>query len=361
MSRFYTITVDTEEEWDWASGYPTHGDSVRNIEALPRFQEFCDRFDARVTYFVNHAVLADEAAAATITDLARHPHVEIGFHIHPWNTPPLADADAVPARESFLHNLPRVEAIAKLDTVLQAFGHRGLAPTSFRGGRYSTCDWIQDHLYQHGCIADASVVPFTTWSDDGAPDFRHRDPLPRRRKMRGPPGTARQGTGEGQRPVSPEAPPTSQPADGSAEADSFGMWEIPLTLGFTRGRWRFWRRFYELGERPPLRQLRCIGIAERVWVRRVWLNLEHPLGESVEAFLPVVRQAELPCINFTMHSSSLVPGLNPYVRTDSDLENLYRRLETCLSQLGAWPEFQPATVTDVARQLESEFHARPGN
>lgn len=328
MESQYTITVDTEEEWDWGSGYPTAATSVRNITELPRFQDACERFDAKVTYFTNLPVLQDADAAAVTDELNRRPAAEIGFHIHPWHTPPLAPAESVADRDSFLHNLPRDEALAKLDTVLQAFRDRGLEPTSFRGGRYSTSSWIQDHLYQHGLFADASVLPFTTWADDGAPDFRDRDLTPRRREM---------GTGK------------------------HGIWEIPLTLGFTRRPWQFWRRFYELGDRSPWRQLRLIGIAERLWVQRIWLNLEHPLGENLERLLPVLRALNVPCINFTMHSSSLVPGLNPYVRTVQDRERLFDRLGRALRLLARWPEFRPATVTEVAHHLESQYHARAGN
>lgn len=328
MHRFFSITVDTEEEWDWSSGYRTDSRSVRNIQALPEFQQACDKYHAKVTYFVNHTVLADHGAASVIKQLAAHPRVEIGLHIHPWNTPPLADASEVSTRESFLHNLPRQAAIAKLDSVLNIFKSHGLSPTSFRGGRYSTSDWIQDHLYTSGCIADASILPFTTWPDEGAPDFRHRDLTPRRRSM-----------GE-------NVP---------------GLWEIPLTLAFTRKPWAFWQRFYQLGEKAPWRQLRCVGIAERLLVKRVWLNLESPLGEHCAALLHVLRGVALPCINFTLHSSSLMPGLNSYTRNADDLSRLYQRLEAALSLLGKWPEFQSATVSEVAQRLEKQHHAHSGN
>ncbi|PAY16597.1 hypothetical protein CKO51_25820 [Rhodopirellula sp. SM50] len=324
----YTITVDTEEEWDWSSGYPTESRSVSNIQALPQFQEACDKYDAKVTYFVNHTVLADHNAAGVIKKLASHPNVEIGFHIHPWNTPPLADSNEVSVRESYLHNLPQAVAITKLNTVLEIFAEHGLSPTSFRGGRYSTCDWIQDHLYAHGCIADASILPFTTWPDDGAPDFRSRDLTPRRRE------------------IAPGKP---------------GLWEIPLTLAFTKQPWAFWQKFYEWGARPPLRHLRCVGIAERLLLQRVWLNLEHPMGESMPKLLSVLRPMQLPCINFTMHSSSLVAGLNSYTKSEVDLGRLYQRLETVLSLLSTWSEFTPATVTAVAEKLEMQYHANSRN
>ncbi|WP_145354520.1 polysaccharide deacetylase family protein [Roseimaritima multifibrata] len=328
MTTQYTITVDTEEEWDWSSGYPTHSRSVQNIKALPAFQEACDGFGAKVTYFVNHAVLDNPQAAAVIRQLASRSNVEIGFHIHSWNTPPLADKAEESVRNSFLQNLPRDQAIAKLDSVLDAFHACDLKPTSFRGGRYSTSDWIQEYLHSHGFIADASILPFTTWPDDGAPDFRDRNLMPRRRSIK----------------------------EGAA-----GMWEIPLTLAYTRKPWSFWQKFYQVGEFAPLRQLRCIGIAERLFVKRIWLNLEHPLGEFANRLLPVLRREQLPCINFTMHSSSLVPGLNAYTKTDADLSRLYRRLASSLEQLGQWPEFQSATVTEVAQKLESQYDARSRN
>ncbi|WP_436714995.1 hypothetical protein U8335_19800 [Roseiconus lacunae] len=325
----YTVTVDTEEEWDWSSSFRTSYESVENIKALPDFQSACDRLGVKATYFVNHSVLKNHEASARIRELNQHPNVEIGFHIHPWNTPPYsASEEVVPTRESFLHNVPREIAIQKLDTVLEAFADNDIQPTSFRGGRYSTSTWIQDHLFQHGCIADASVLPFTTWADEGAPDFRDRDLTPRRRSM-----------GDG----------------------AHGLWEIPLTLAFTRKPWRFWHQFYQAGERTPLKQLRCIGIAERTLVKKVWLNLEHPLGTSIEALLPILRRSEVSTINFTLHSSSLAPGLNPYTRTASDLKRLYARLESAVAMLNGWHETSPATVTEVARHLEAQYHENSRN
>ena len=319
---FYTITVDTEEEWDWSSGYRTDSNAVTNIAALPQFQQACDRHGASVTYFVNHSVLESPPAAEVINRLAQQPRVEIGLHIHSWNTPPLAPTTEVLVRDSFLANLPRDVALAKLDTVLDSFANCGLKPTSFRGGRYSTCDWIQQHLARRGVIADASILPFTSWPDDGAPDYRDRDLTPVRR-----------------------------------DYGDHWIWEIPLTLAFTRRPWRRWSQLYQLGERPMWRQLRLVGIAERLLVQRIWLNLEHPLGDQAERLLPVLQAAGVPCINLTMHSSSLRPGLNSYTRTEADLQRLYDRLDRVLQRIHDTTDYQPATVSEVARHLESQYHA----
>jgi hypothetical protein len=115
-------------------------------------------------------------------------------------------------------------------------------------------------------------------------------------------------------------------------------------------------------EHSPLRHLRLIGVAEKLGlVRRVWLNFEVPLGEYMLPFLHQLRGMKLPCICFTLHSSSLMAGGNGYTPTKECAERLFAKLEEVLRTVARWDEFQPATVTEVATQLEKEHHARTGN
>ena len=325
MTTYYTVTVDTEESWDWDAGFSVDAGCVANIQQLERFDAAVRERGAVATYFTDYSVVADAAASDALLKVAEQGS-EIGLHIHPWNTPPFPDREPISPRNSFLHNLPRDLALAKLETVFTAFKEIGIRPQSFRGGRYSTSDWIQQYLCNEGILADASILPMTTWQDDGAPDYRSRDTYPRRLDY-----------------------------GGSA------LWEIPLTIGFTRGGWPFWKKFYELASRSPLCNLRLIGVAEKLLVSRVWLNLENFLGEKSLPLLHQLRRMQLPCINITMHSSSLVPGGSPYSKTEADVENLYDRLNSVLGTLQAWPEFKPATVSQLARILESENHADTGN
>jgi hypothetical protein len=329
MSTAYAITVDTEEEWDWNAGWPRENLSLKNIARLPHFQEICARYGASVTYFTDHAVLADPASREILLRLAEQPGVEIGMHIHPWNTPPHgpdAKGSPVQARETFLRNLDDDLIISKLSTTYETFREIGLQPTSFRGGRYSSGGVIHRFLQEHGFVADASVVPFTTWRDDGAPDYRNRDLLPQR--------------------IAPLRP------------GEMGLWEIPLSLGFSRRPFAFWHRVYDGIERSPLRYLRLIGIAERVGiVRRAWLNFEDPLGHNMLPFLCTLRRMQLPLICFTLHSSSLLPGGNHYTTSADDEQRIYRDLESALSTLASWEEFYPGTISEVAQALEREQHA----
>ena len=330
MAIPFMMTVDTEEEWDWDRGWPTENLSLMNIGLLPSFQEICDRYGVATTYFADQAVFDSPPARDILLSLADRPNVEIGMHIHPWNTPPVVDRGPVRARETFLHNLPVGLIKQKLASVYGCFRDSGLTPTSFRGGRYSSGGPIQEFLQDHGFLADASVCPFSTWSDDGSPDYRQRDLEP----VRLPPHRENQSA----------------------------LWEIPLTLAFTRRPFQLWRRWYDLVERSWLSKLRLIGIGERLGlVRKVWLNFESPLGAHMTDLLNRLQHQAVHAVCFSVHSSSLLPGGNSFTRTEADATRLFARLESVFHSLHDNPAFQPATVSQVARQLEEKHHASVGN
>jgi hypothetical protein len=329
MTTLFTMTVDTEEEWDWGSGWPASGMSVTNVKNLPRLQRLCSHHGVAPTYFVNRAVLDDSEALQTVLGLGRCGRHEIGMHIHPWNTPPLRNGGPVTVRDTFLHNLDEQLIEDKLAAVYERFEQNGLKPTSFRGGRYSSGGKIHEFLQSRGFLVDSSVVPFSTWEDAGAPDYRSRDVFPVR-----------------------------LPARGSSRA----MWEIPLTMGFTRRPFRLWARCYQLIERSWLRKLRLIGLADRVGlIRKVWLNFEDTPADAMMTFLHKLRWMNLPCICFTVHSSSLMAGKNAYTPTANDEERIFSAIERVLGTVAGWPEFRSVTMSEAASQLEEAYHARVGN
>jgi hypothetical protein len=331
MATLYAVTVDTEEEWQWSQGWPTGRPRVSNVRRLEDFQNRCERYGALVTYFTNYAVWDDSASRDIMLRLASRSGVELGMHIHPWNTPPILDNQSVPANDSFLANLPDLLAFAKLEAVYQKFLRNGIRPRSFRGGRYSSGEVVHRFLNQKGFVADASVVPFTNWRDAGAPDYRDRNIFPVRRTSPGSTGGV--------------------------------LWEVPLTMGFTRQPFEFWQRIFDNIAKSRLRHLRLIGIAERLnLIRRVWLNFEDPLGRQMDAFLKLLRRLRPPCICFTLHSSSLEVGANGcYTNTERERQQLFERVEQALRLVSSWNEFRPATVTQIGTHLEDEYNASSRN
>ncbi|MFO0937527.1 MAG: hypothetical protein U0798_13535 [Gemmataceae bacterium] len=321
-----TVTIDTEEEWDWASGYPTGRTSVSNIAQLAEFQNILDSHGAKATYFTNHAVLTNGDSCEQILKLAERPNVEIGVHIHPWNTPPLQKGEMVPPRESFLHNLPWDLARQKLGETFAVFERAGLAPTSFRGGRYSTSNAIQNELRDHGIVADCSVLPFNTWADDGAPDYRHRNLDP----VRLPP----------------------------RHAGDKAMWELPLSFGFIGRPFSLWKWAFRLFDSKPFKSLPFGGLVGRLFgARKCWLNFENPLGEEMTDLFDVLRRFELPYACFTLHSSSLLPGGSPYCRTAADRDRLLKTLDETLATVAKRSDFVPSTITETVQHLEALQHA----
>jgi hypothetical protein len=184
-------------------------------------------------------------------------------------------------------------------------------------------------LHEKGFIAECSVVPYTAWSEDGAPDFRHRDVFPVR--------------------LEPDRP-------GGAP-----MWEIPLSMGFTRRPFGTWAAAFRVIEGTPLRHLRLIGIAERLGVlRRVWLNFEINDTNDWTPFLLLLQRMNVPCVTFTVHSSSLFAGSGPYTRTVEDEKRIFGQIVRVFQQLNELNGFEPATASEAALFLESQY-ARTGH
>jgi hypothetical protein len=51
----FTLSVDTEEEWDWAGEFPQNNLSVSNVRLLPKLQDLCGRIEVRPIYFTDYA------------------------------------------------------------------------------------------------------------------------------------------------------------------------------------------------------------------------------------------------------------------------------------------------------------------
>ena len=326
MSTLFAVSIDTEEQWNWNGGWPVTSHSMENIGVLPQFEQLCAKHGANTTWFTNWSVMNHGPSRATMLEIASRPGVELGMHIHPWLTPPSDLEMASKPRGSFLHNYPVDQIHAKLSSVYELFEKQGLKPRCFRGGRYSSGGAIHDFLLSKGFVADSSVVPFGTWSDDGAPNYRDRDLRPQR--------------------IAPHS-------------GGHGLWEIPLTRGFTRVQFRFWSALFDRFDSAVLRHLRIIGILGKLGVvKRVWLNFEDTSADEMLAFLHVLRRLQMPFVGFTVHSSSLTTGGNPYSVTDNQVHRIWQTADEVLGVVKTWDDFHPATITGIAESLEADHQSR---
>ena len=316
------VSIDTEED-NWYRS--RNGVAVSNIRALEPLARFFDRLGVRPTYLVTYKVAIHPGAAQILRDLSAAGSAEIGAHLHPWNTPPLAEA-FVP-RNSVLKNLPADLQLAKLErltAVLEQVFDR--TPRVFRAGRFGIGQGTVAALLRCGYSVDSSVTPFWNWEpyDDG-PSFVGA-PLDAYR-------------------LAPHDDVRQPAADGD-------LLEIPLSYGFSRGPFRFWDPIRRLLESAPFRWFHLAGVGSRAGlVRRIVLSPELSSAADMLILSRQLLEHGVRHLQVFWHSPSHTPGLTPFVATAADAQRISDSLEAYLHELAAMTNVKFATLSEAAAML----------
>ena len=305
---YLIVTVDTEADNQWAREEKI---TLQNIAFLPRFQTLCDRYGFPPTYFVTYEAATDPKSIAILKGFVS-AGAEIGAHLHPWTTPPYEKEIAYERKvHRFPHELSDRELKEKLETltnaILSGFGKR---PASYRAGRWGLDDRSVRFLEALGYEADCSITPKISWAvhrgdpeKSGGPDYRRAQVKPY----------------------------CLSPDDILKPADK-GIVEIPLSVLFTGfykkeagflGDW-----FLHLPDSIVKKILNRIIF--RLMPFRVFPNSR---PEDFASFYASAKKNNLPVIEFMIHSSELMPGGSPYAKTESAVEETYRRLERVFQYL----------------------------
>ncbi len=300
------VTVDTEEEGLWGGRYPSSGNTVRNVEELPRFQELCDRLGVRPTYLADAPVVEDDRAASILRELAADGRSEIGAHVHPWCNPPLTELRDT--RETYLCNLPAAEQRAKIAWLTDHIEERiERRPTSFRAGRYGLSNEGLAVLHELGYVVDSSVIPFLDYSSQGGPDFSDA------------PWRAYR-VGEELRREDPQG----------------GMVEAPVSVGYSCRRFDTGQRVLSgIRRRRWMRSMRIEGMLDRTGLlQQIKLSPEQSSAARMNRLVDRLVDQRAPALVMMFHSSSLLPGSSPYVRSAAERDHFLRRIEeTCTYSL----------------------------
>jgi protein-tyrosine-phosphatase len=274
--------------------------------------------------FVSYQVLADPDARSIIRDLAAEDWIEIGCHVHPWNTPPY---DAALPPSTMLYNLPYESQRAKIATVVEAIDKTtGRRPKTFRAGRFGFGATTAQALIDEGFTCDSSVTPLWDWrrSSDG-PDF----------------GDAPMGVYR----IRPDAGVLRHEPEGD-------LVEVPLTAGFTGLNAAAWPQLDRLLRRPLVRSTHLGGALS------VGLNLGRaimsPEGHTAKQMFAIARRvldSGGEHVHMFFHSSSLLPGLTPFAKSRREVERLFGRVEQTLTLLHDHGPINFATVGEVAEGL----------
>lgn len=289
----FLVTIDTEEEFDWAAPLERDKHTLRTVPAFANFQQFCEHNGVVPLYLIDYAVAQAPDTAAVLRDAFASGQAEAGIHLHPWLNPPLDEE--VNEINSFAGNLPESLEYAKFRVLIQTIEERlGIKPTVYRAGRYGVGSNSAKMLIEEGVAIDTSVRALFDYAYTGGPSFRNH-------------------------PLRPYW------LDGDRR-----LMELPITTVFwgplrSLGRWiypRLWRA-------PRVRGLFSrLGLLERIPLTPEGIAVD----EAIRA-IDIALDDGLPLLVFSFHSPSLAPGHTPYVRTPEDLDAFYDWWRAILAHL----------------------------
>jgi len=221
---------------------------------------------------------------------------EIGAHLHHWNTPPFEPLDLrapIPSEA-----LPRDLLEAKLQTLLATLRRMGIAPRSFRMGRFSMGPALFGLLEQTSIRVDSSIEP--TRAEYGGPDH-----------MAAPTD-----------PYFPLAADPLQPGDSS-------LLEVPLTILPLVP--RLGRLAGDAARRFPAVKTPIAALMKTVGSLPAQPMMVGP--RRLQQAVRLHRRRGGQVVTLYFHSSELLPGASPRHRTQRQVDSFVERLSGFLAWL----------------------------
>lgn len=293
------ITIDTEED-NWGE-YRTDG-TVDNISHLPVLQNLFNKYGAIPTYLINYPVATNPSSIKILSSFLEKGECEIGMHCHPWNTPPFTEK--LDAKHSMMCNLPYELLQEKMTNLYDAVKlNFGVSPISFRAGRWGFNSDVARCLKDLNFKVDTSMSPFVDWTPYHGPNFRNAS-------------------------SHPYYFDTSNISQGKQSGD---LLEIPPTIGFYQSNFKLCDKIQYGLKKPIISKLRLLGILDRLRLLNFhWLSPELSSGDEMVKLAQTFVRMGYQFLNMSFHSTSLLPGLSPFVRDEKDLTLFLAKIETFL-------------------------------
>lgn len=300
------LTVDTEEEFDWTGPFRREGYGLSHVEAIPRFQAFCETIGAHPVYLVDWPIVQDARAVDIIGDAVQRGTAEVGVQLHPWVNPPFEEEVCV--FNSFAGNLPQTLEAAKFMSLRDAIeGAFGSPPLIYRAGRYGLGPHTAELLKHAGIRVDTSVRSLFDYSDQGGPDYSNH-------------------------PLAPYW------VDGAMR-----LLELPVTTVHSG----LLRSAGQPVQRLGTRLRRGMGVLSRLGLlERIALTPEGVSTTEALRGVDIALDNGLPVLVLSFHSPTLAPGHTPYAESEAEVEALYGWLEAVYRHL-AGRGVTSCTVGDI--------------
>lgn len=287
------IAVDTEEEFQWDKPFSRSSTATTSIGAQHRLHDrVYDKYGIVPTYLIDWPVATSPTSVEALKSLMQNGQCEIGTHLHPWVSPP--HLETVSTFNSYAGNLPKWLEFEKLqsltDKITENFNKR---PVTFKAGRYGLGKHTAEAIAKLGYKIDASVVPYTSFTSDGGPDFSKFSEFP------------------------------FWFGDMAAP-----MLELPVTTGFHGLLREYGSALYPRLAATRLKALRVKGIAARTrMLERIRLTPEGCTANDMIRLATTLARKGCQVMTLTYHSPSVVAGHTPYVRTNAELKQFVSSIE----------------------------------
>ena len=279
----FSISVDTEEEFEWAGPLSRDNHGVSAVPALREGQSYFAAAGVRPIYFIDTPVLDSDVAVDIFAQIIADDGADVGVHLHPWVTPPFDEH--ISRSNSYAGNLPEAIERAKICHVRDLMVEKlGVCPIAYRAGRYGIGPNSFRILEEEGFRCDSSIRSLFDYRDDGGPDFRSAHHHPH--------------------VIGPNA----------------SMIELPLT-GVYIGRWgdAGRRLFGVVGHVGFMRS----ALARSGLIERIPLTPEGIPADKACRAIDTALDIGIRVLTMSFHSPSLAPGYTPYVRDASGLRAFY--------------------------------------
>lgn len=315
---YFVITIDTEED-NWGD-FTSHDYSVENIEKIVTLQEIFDEFKVKPTYLITYPVATNEKSISILKDILDSGRCEIGTHCHPWNTPPYEETRS--DYNSMLCNLHPDLQYRKIRTLHEAIiKNFGITPVSFKAGRWGFDRSVVRNIMKLGYMVDSSIAAFTSWTEYHGPDFSDMPPLPYRFSA--------------DTDIAPDTAHNGQ------------IIIVPATRGFLQKNHFRSNYIFNFISNSFLGKLKIIGLLDKLnLLNKVWLSPElSPLDQMIK-LTKAMEYNSYRFVNLTFHSTVLMNGLTPIVRSKEDKEEFMKRLRGYLL-FAHRNGFKPITLSDT--------------
>ncbi len=285
------VTVDTEEQFDWARNENTryHIDDIADID---RFQQLCAGMGAAPLYFLTYPLLKNQRTIAYFRSLIEQRKAACGLHFHQWVTPPENNHSG--GYFSFQKNLPLDQHFEKLNVLAKAFETAFGAPAlSHRAGRYGVSPEHYAQLAALGVQYDFSPSPAFDYSSAGGPDF----------------------SGFSNKPFAVH--------DNNAQ-----VFVTPVSGARAIRKTSF---FLNQERNAPGFAASSLNPYYAQLTTPMRLSPEGASLGDLKALTRRLISDGAPILSFTLHSTSLTPGANPYAKDAAGVDHILERTGTYLS------------------------------